>query len=227
MARTNLRWIEFPGCCGKFERRHGVTGGCRRGRGTAGKAHRGADPERSIPRLSHGVVGRYRRRYRTRRRKGKREEMRKEQRRSPDLSNRRRVARTCCRRFDGTFFLARPRPWRRTRDACGRCVSGASADSLTGTGVIHCYFIFILSLSLSLSFSLTLFFIFSFFARGLAGRMTRVSAGELNKRVRERETEREREGGRASGCDGGGDAAGRNRSMSRLHGRTRTESTVG
>lgn len=55
-----------------------------------------------------------------------------------------------------------------------------------------------------------------------SGRMTRVSAAELTERKREEE-------GLLLGPDGDEgerDAAGRNRSMSRLHERTRTESTV-
>lgn len=94
-------------------------------------------------------------------------------------------------------------------------------ENLTGAGVEadrrdSLLFHFISFLSLSLSFFLCFLF-------ELVGRMTRVFAAELAERKREREE------GLLLGPDGDEgerDAAGRNRSMSRLHGRTRTESTV-
>lgn len=76
--------------------------------------------------------------------------------------------------------------------------------------------------------SLLFHFISAFFCSNLVGRMTRMSAAERVRGAKERKRRERAATTRIAGDRvwGERDAAGRNRSMSRLHGRTRTESTV-
>lgn len=106
------------------------------------------------------------------------------------------------------------RPWRdseenqRVSPDIG-CVSGASARKSDSSGCR----------GRRTRFAVISFYLLFLF--GFARRMTRMSATELAKRKREKE-----EGLLGLTVAEGSDAAGRNRSMSRLHGRTRIESTI-